>query len=295
MQITDALPDPQLPLPLQQHPQFAQTLCAMGRDACCLTLRSGPHRLGHAVMVARNTLVMGRFGLVSQGPYWANPPTIAERIDGFRGLSAQGVRLINATSGEDGALTDAGFRKVMTAAHIAQLDLRGGEDARRARMDVKWRNRLSRAERSGLRWRSLRYEGEADHWLLAEEARQQKAKKYKGFPPAFSAAWATQNPGKARLFVAYDGRERVAAMLFLMHGPVATYQIGWNGAIGREMHAHNLLLARASDWLADRGIRRIDLGTIDTEAAPGLARFKLGSGAEAIPLGGSWLRLTRAG
>jgi hypothetical protein len=51
-------------------------------------------------------------------------------------------------------------------------------------------------------------------------------------------------------------------------------------AQGKKRHA--LVLAR-------RGITRLDLGTLDTEAAPGLARFKLGSGAAARALGGTWL------
>jgi hypothetical protein len=35
----------------------------------------------------------------------------------------------------------------------------------------------------------------------------------------------------------------------------------------------------------------LDLGTLDTQNAPGLARFKLGSGATAQLLGGTWARL----
>jgi hypothetical protein len=47
----------------------------------------------------------------------------------------------------------------------------------------------------------------------------------------------------------------------------------------------------AADDLAARGHVRLDLGTVDTEAAPGLARFKLAVGATVHPLGGSWLGL----
>jgi hypothetical protein len=35
----------------------------------------------------------------------------------------------------------------------------------------------------------------------------------------------------------------------------------------------------------------LDLGTVDTENAPGLARFKIGSGAQIRSLGGTWLRI----
>ena len=54
------------------------------------------------------------------------------------------------------------------------------------------------------------------------------------------------------------------------------------------MSAHNLLMWRAALWLARQGHRRLDLGPIDTANAPGLARFKLGIGAHARRLGGTW-------
>jgi lipid II:glycine glycyltransferase (peptidoglycan interpeptide bridge formation enzyme) len=83
--------------------------------------------------------------------------------------------------------------------------------------------------------------------------------------------------------------EELAAMLMLCHGLTATYHIGWSGPQGRATAAHQLLLVRAADWLAARGHVRLDLGTVDTDANPGLARFKIGSGAIIRPLGGSWV------
>ena len=87
------------------------------------------------------------------------------------------------------------------------------------------------------------------------------------------------------------GTTPVVAMLFLCHGPVATYHIGWSGPKGRAMGAHNLILASAMEWLADRGHLWLDLGVLDTQANPGLARFKIGAGARVRPMGGTWLRL----
>jgi hypothetical protein len=67
-------------------------------------------------------------------------------------------------------------------------------------------------------------------------------------------------------------------MLFLLHNHVATYQIGWTGPMGRSAGAHNRLLAETVIHLNAKGFHRLDLGTIDTPNAPGLARFKLRSG-----------------
>jgi hypothetical protein len=51
------------------------------------------------------------------------------------------------------------------------------------------------------------------------------------------------------------------------------------------------MLARAAEALAAEGLRWLDLGTVDTEAAPGLARFKLGTGARLRRLGATCLVL----
>ena len=53
----------------------------------------------------------------------------------------------------------------------------------------------------------------------------------------------------------------------------------------------SVLLMEAARRLAATGVTELDLGTIDTDASPGLARFKLGSGATVQRLGGTWLRL----
>jgi lipid II:glycine glycyltransferase (peptidoglycan interpeptide bridge formation enzyme) len=78
-------------------------------------------------------------------------------------------------------------------------------------------------------------------------------------------------------------------MLFLRHGTTATYHIGWTSRDGRAASAHNLILWDACARLAARGVRQLDLGIIDTETAPGLARFKLGTGAQPVRTGGTWL------
>jgi len=97
------------------------------------------------------------------------------------------------------------------------------------------------------------------------------------------------NPGQAKLFTAFDGRDPVAQMLFLRHGGGATYHIGHTTGRGRALSAHNLLLWNAMCWLAAKGHRRLDLGLISTDKAAGLARFKLATGATARALGGTWL------
>jgi len=83
----------------------------------------------------------------------------------------------------------------------------------------------------------------------------------------------------------------IAAMLFAVHDGFATYLMGATSEAGRAHCAHHLLMAEAARLIRREGVRWIDLGQVDTGANPGLARFKLGTGAQLCPLGGSWLRL----
>lgn len=159
-----------------------------------------------------------------------------------------------------------------------------------ARQFPKWRNRLRRAQKAGLRVDHAPMSTEPDHWLLLHEAQQAKSRGYRALPAAFTSVWCRENgPKTTRLFTARQKGEPIAAMLFLRHGKGASYHIGWSNAAGRALNAHNLLLWEASDWLARRCVAWVDLGPLDTESAPGLARFKLGSGAEPMRLGATYL------
>ena len=250
--------DPRAPYPLMQSPQLARTIAAMGGHARFLQI--GPSQ----------ALILRRFGLsMVSRPMGGNAQT-------YRALAAEGVRVINANQ-TDG-LHAAGFRQIMTPATLTVLELNAG---RRSRMQGKWRNRLMAANGSVT---ARPYAN--DDWLIAADQAQQRARRYRGWPAHFTAAYAATNPDDTLMVQSAD-----AAMLFLIHGSAASYHIGITGPEGRETHAHNLLLDHAATLLAERGCKWIDLGTIDTDANPGLARFKLGSGARALRTGGTWLRL----
>jgi lipid II:glycine glycyltransferase (peptidoglycan interpeptide bridge formation enzyme) len=85
------------------------------------------------------------------------------------------------------------------------------------------------------------------------------------------------------------GRDRLAGMMFLIHGEAATYQVGWTSDAGRDLHAHNLMLWRAIEELRERGVRSLDLGGVNTQRSAGIARFKMSTGGTVIQLAGSYL------
>lgn len=186
------------------------------------------------------------------------------------------------------ALRAARLRCVMSPASVVRVALDGDAAVLRRRLDPKWRNRLVKAEASGLKVEIARG-GAAMQYLLNAHARLMTAKRFKGLPGDFVAA-ITAASARRDVFLCTAERKRssVAAALFLRHGDSATYVIAASEAEGRAAHAGNLLLWRGMLALAEAGVRICDLGLIDTDRAPTLARFKLGTGGSVFTPCGTW-------
>ncbi|MFL4468896.1 GNAT family N-acetyltransferase [Tateyamaria armeniaca] len=160
-----------------------------------------------------------------------------------------------------------------------------------ARAGGKWRNAWRKSQKSNLKLRHTQFDAALHNWLLVEDRKQQRRQKYRSLPHSIIHSFSAISPRDVIVFCARKKHDDVAAMLFLQHGEVATYHVGWSSAHGRQTNAHYALLKHAADHFVRCGVTRLDLGTVDTENAPGLARFKIGSGARVRPLGGTWLRI----
>jgi len=175
----------------------------------------------------------------------------------------------------------------MTPYTTAELDLTQPVSVMRASMQQKWRNRLVAVERAGLTVRRIDQRAELYEWLLEKEAEQQRSAGYAALSPLLVPAWQ-QAGGDLRIYSAERDGEPVAAMVFLVHGQRATYHVGWSGAEGKKLNAHNLLMWTAMTRLPKVGVERLDLGGLNTDNVPGIARFKLGTGAKPLTLHGTW-------
>lgn len=288
MRLTSGMSDA-LSLPLPQSEQFAAACQALGRPLRRCKRESGRRLRLWWQIQSRRFGPLGRIDLVSRGPVAAETDDLHDWTASWQRWHDGRPLLLNAEGIGAETLRAAGFWPLMTPASVALLPL-GSESAMRTAMRQKWRNRLHRAERAGLD--IVERPLEAGHWLLAAEAVQARQRGYRGLPPAFSLAFAAANPGQARVF---EARQRdgtpLAAGLMLRHGRMATWQIGVTTSEGRRCMAMNLILWRAMQRLADQGHDCLDLGTLNTQDAPGLAHFKLGTGATARRLGGTWLHL----
>ncbi|WP_407493111.1 GNAT family N-acetyltransferase [Pseudooceanicola sp. MF1-13] len=266
-------------IPLQQSSRYVATLRLMGRQVIDLA----PD--GDTPLYA----LRRRFGPVPL--YYLPRADLGDgRAKWLSALPRRAARLVIPEVPDQTAGDTPGF-PILTAQHIAELNVPRPPvmDHIWANMHGKWRNRLRRAQDSALVVRETLYDPDRDAALLRPELRQRRRRGYRSYTPAFLAAYATANPHQTCLLQARLNGDTIAFMLFLLHGPVATYTTGWTGSEGRKTHAHNLLMFEAMKRLFIKGICRIDLGTIDTDDGMALARFKLGCGARARTLGATRL------
>lgn len=263
-------------------------MAGMGRPMQTLQL---PGRGSAQILTRRLRPFRKTLKQVVRGPYWQTPPSPALQHEALVLLRDAGVRVIEVEDIQPDVLKAAGYRQIMTPSSVGSLTLGHGPDVRRNLMSIKWRNALRKAQASDLRLEIRPYNHGVDKWILDEDRKQQARKGYRGLPPEVTQAFAIMNQDQATIVTAAKHAVPIAAMVFLRHGTAATYHIGWSSAEGRAHNAHNLCLASAADHFEAQGTHVIDLGCIDTDAAPGLARFKIGAGAQVKQLGGKWLHL----
>ncbi len=249
-------------VPLQQHIHFTNALQAAGINAF-----SGQYNVQ----------------LIRKGPILFGTGIRAEAADHARNSMGRCAFCILNTDTTD--TKPAGFRQIMTPASVAEIDL-----TQPVHPHVKWRNALRKAQNSPLKTQHHTFDAHRDNWLFAADKAQQKIKKFRAMPHAIAQMWPKHD---TLLSTATLHGTPVAAMLFLRHGAVATYQIGWANELGRQHNAHNMILSQAIEHITKSGHKRLDLGTVDTVNALDLARFKLRAGAQLRQLGGTWIALRK--
>lgn len=266
----DFSPDPQTFLPLQQTAVYAATAGACGARTRVVDLG-----VGQALVVARSGLRM-----VFRGPVWHGAVPADDRRRAIRRLARQpGVTLVTP----DQPVHGFGLVPLVTPLHHAIWDLAGHL---RAGLDPRWRNHLAVAERHGL---DLRQDGAGTlEALIAADLQQRRARGYQTLPPGFTRALPRH---ALRLWEWRHNGAMGAGMCFVRHGTSASYHLAWASPAARQRSVHQVMLWRAALALHAEGVRWLDLGSIDTEAAPGLARFKLGTGAALTRLGPTLLVL----
>ncbi len=274
--------------PLQQMRAYGAAAAALGATVRRFVIRAEYGDVALAQVLTRR-VGPARLSVLNRGPVWTGPAQPAAiRRAALRALACR-IGPFIATPGED--LRGWGLFPLVTPRTEAAVDLSPEPAALRAALIPQWRNKLPRCAAAGLRVSLRRASFDDLAPLIAADAAQRHLKGYRALPPAFLRAWLGAAPGGALLAVARGSDGLAAAMLFLIHGSAATYQIAWSGPEGRAAHAHNALLWAAMLGLRGRGVTALNLGDIATDTAPDLARFKLGTGARPVTLGATCLVL----
>lgn len=254
---------------------------------------------GLAQFIVRPFALIAKFALCTYGPVWVKPLSEPEKQAALgvlrREMELRWPRLITLTP--DAPIELRKFNRVMTGDATVRIVLTQDEDTLRAALDGKWRNRLVAAEKSDLKFTSAGQKPGQYQWLLDEERKQRNKKGYHGLPPELVELWqddkarakgADKRAG-LRIFRADLRKDAAGAMMFLTHGAMATYHIGWSSDDGRKAGAHNLILWNAMLALKAEGYSVLDLGGVNTASGAGIARFKLGTGGEIVRRPGSFV------
>lgn len=221
--------------------------------------------------------VLDRYGLrlINRGPVWLRVIDPARKRRVLRAL-ARGPTLATPEQ----AVAGFGLVPLLTGRFQAVWDLHPSPEALRDGLDRRWAGRLAAAGRAGVQVAPGR--SDTLGTLIREETAQRQRLRYRSLPPDFLRRLP---PATLRVWHWAPAGSTGAAMAFVRHGAAATYQMGWAGPAARRCGVHQAMLWQAALALRGEGVRWLDLGTVDTQTAPGLAHFKLGTGAGLRQLG----------
>jgi lipid II:glycine glycyltransferase (peptidoglycan interpeptide bridge formation enzyme) len=167
------------------------------------------------------------------------------------------------------------------------LDLAPGLDELRKRLDPKWRNHLSRAEKNNLNVISGNGIEEFRAFCLIYNQMRSR----KGFETTVDVEEFGRmqkdlaEPHRMRILICEDRGVPVAGLVASAMGDSAIYLLGATSDDGLRSQGAYLLQWTMIRWLKEEGIKWYDLGGIDPIGNPGVHSFKKGfSGADVIQM-----------
>jgi hypothetical protein len=285
--------------PLQQDWAYGACMKTLGVGVLRALVEQDGAPVALAQFIVRRMVGgLANMALCSLGPVWLQPLSGADKARVYKALKKtiplKNLRVVAFTPLEAPGpeLGLSRWRRVMTGHSTVMLDLQPELEVLRAQLDGRWRYSLARAEESSLTIHRVGTNAGQYRWLLDAEMQQREQRGLHGLPLQFFDLYvpSRQQPTKTILTLRADvGRDRVAGMMFLIHGESATYQVGWTNDAGREHNAHNLILWNAIQELRERGVRKLDLGGVNTTRSAGIARFKIGTGGQVLSCAGTFI------
>ena len=283
---------------LQQAWDYGTSLKFLGVPVLRARVVDQGQQLAQAQFIVRKWGKLGAVALCTRGPIWSKPLSSEAETLVYKALKKtlplKGIRFMAVTpevaEGQVHGLHP--LRRVMSGMSTVMLDIGIPVPELRAQLESRWRSSLVSAESSEMKVHRVGTNEGQYRWLLDNEKKQRLEKHLDGLPIPFFDMYvqSRKQPAKNILTLRSDlGRDRIAAMMFLIHGEAATYQVGWTSDQGRELNAHHLILWRAIEELRERGIRLLDLGGVNTIRSAGVARFKMRTGGKVVTLAGTYI------
>jgi lipid II:glycine glycyltransferase (peptidoglycan interpeptide bridge formation enzyme) len=187
--------------------------------------------------------------------------------------SPRAAAIQSAFSGFDSesAVSDNTYRTFL-------LDLAPGFEELRRRLDAKWRNHLSRAEKNNLK--VIAGSGGAEYQTFCVIYNQMRKRKTFETTVDVEEFGRIQEelaePHRMRILICEDQGVPVAGLVVSAMGDSAIYLFGATNDDGLKSQGAYLLQWTMIRWLKENGIRWYDLGGIDPILNPGVYSFKKG-------------------
>ncbi|MFZ9237868.1 MAG: lipid II:glycine glycyltransferase FemX [Burkholderiaceae bacterium] len=281
---------------MQQHWVYGASMRLPGMQTHRAEVVLNGRSVALAQFICRRYAGIFGIALCTRGPIWLGDVADADKARIQRALKQSlpmarpRIILFSPDLTDPRHPSMASLTRVLTGYSTVMLDLSQPLSALRAGLHPYWRNRLSAAERSGLKLAVLSHDSAELPRILAEEQIQRQRKRFYALPLGFIDHYLEEGGTESALILQASWQSRpVAVMLFLIHGSSATYQLGWSQAQGRALNAHNLILWNAIEQLKQRGIDKLDLGGVNTHDLPGISRFKINTGGEVITYAGGYV------
>lgn len=243
--------------------------------------------LVHAISLDRGPLWFNGFGTPNQATAFFH--TLAQEFPRRLGRKIRLLPELKDNDGNRAAITTSGYTRKpnFDGYETIWLDLTCNEATLRANLNGKWRNVLSKSERSCLTV-TEDWSGASSVAFLEAYESDRQMKGYDGPPVKLLAALLKFMVPRQEAVIlnAQENGQTIAGIMILLHGTSATYQIGWTSNSGRKLGAHHQLLWRAIVQLKEKGITDFDLGGINDECAAGVKKFKQGLGGQPVKLAG---------
>lgn len=279
------------PAPLEQAWAYGDAIAGVSKNEIRRAVILVDGAATAALQTAERRLPTGlRLVRLTRGPVTARPdllPDIAKTLRAdYPRLSRNLLFWMPDTIDGAQAMRRIGKRMMTSGYTTAWVDLRATPEILRGNLRSNWRNALAQAETDAPKIRDDRRQREVENFI-AGYLRDRRAQKYSGPSGILVRRLADTFKKDTFLLQALDHGDVIAASLFLRHGASATYYLSWTTKLGRERNAGHLLLWQGMTRLRDAGVKWLDLGGMDART-PGLARFKLGVGADAVTYSGTW-------